>query len=175
MLMMPSCVDQRKRVPKRLRNRVKRFMATLYEQKTGFDEREVLSNLPPAMAQELRYHLYTSLIVKVPIFAYMEEGAVTLICSLLKPYKAMGGDVIFKQGEAGREMFIVQVGSSSKQNSCDCLFSRCLFESVGAAASDSCLFTTDRTDRSVVCSRDSANGRTWRLFWRGCCVGVVPQ
>ena len=46
-----------KGIPKDLRVKIRRFMETLYEHKSGFDEKEVLNSLPPAMAQELLHSM----------------------------------------------------------------------------------------------------------------------
>ena len=48
---------QAKAIPKQLRIKIRRYMETLYEQKSGFDEQQVLRELPPAMAQELLHSM----------------------------------------------------------------------------------------------------------------------
>jgi CRP-like cAMP-binding protein len=102
---------QAKGIPKLLRHKVRRYMETLYEQKTGFDEREVLSQLPPAMAQDLLICLYQKDITNTSIFKNFVEGAITQLCLLIKPYMAMSGDVIYRRGDVGREIYIVIGGA----------------------------------------------------------------
>lgn len=99
-----------KRIPKYLRVKIRKFMETLYEEKSGFDEKQVLAQLPPAMAQDLLHHMYKKLLVDVPMFKKVEEGAITMLCSLIKPYTAMQGDPIYKQGEVGREVYVIMQG-----------------------------------------------------------------
>lgn len=99
-----------KGIPRELRIKIRRFMETLYEQKSGFDESEVLSQLPPAMAHELLSHMYQSIICQVPMFNNLEEGAITRLCALIKPFTAMQDDLIYKRGEVGREIYIIVEG-----------------------------------------------------------------
>ena len=51
---------QAKSIPKQLRIKIRRYMETLYEQKSGFDEQQILRELPPAMAQELLNFMYVT-------------------------------------------------------------------------------------------------------------------
>jgi hypothetical protein len=102
---------QVKEIPRELRIKIRRFMETLYEQKSGFDESDVLAQLPPAMAHELLTHMYHKIISQVPMFNNLEEGAITRLCALIKPYTAMNGDLIYKRGEVGREIFIIIGGT----------------------------------------------------------------
>ena len=100
-----------KGIPKELRIKIRRYMETLYEQKSGFDESEVLSQLPPAMAHELLSHMYEKILSQVPMFNNLEEGAITRLCALIKPFTALAGDLIYKHGEVGREIYIIIDGA----------------------------------------------------------------
>ena len=44
------------------------------------------------------------------MFSNVEEGAVTKLCMLIKPYFALKGDLIYTTGEIGREIFIIIEG-----------------------------------------------------------------
>ena len=57
-----------RRVPKKVRNKVRRYMEHLYRRKTGYDEQELLERLPPALSKELLDHLYRSQLQAVAIF-----------------------------------------------------------------------------------------------------------
>ena len=96
-----------KGISRDLRIRVRRYMETLYAAKTGFDEAEVLAQLPPPMAQEVIDCLYHEQIRNVPMFRSLEDGALATICMRMRPFKAMREDWIYKTGEAGREMYII--------------------------------------------------------------------
>lgn len=99
-----------KGIPKDLRIKIRRYMETLYVSKSGFDESEVLSQLPPAMAHELLSHMYQTILSQVPMFNNLEESAILRLCTLIKPFKAMSGDLIYKHGEVGREIYIIIEG-----------------------------------------------------------------
>jgi hypothetical protein len=139
---------QAKAIPRELRIKVRRYMETLYEQKSGFDEQQILRELPPAMAQELLNFMYVTsihtllypgrfvrdsvshllfrpetrsprlcsgfryhnVIKGVPFFRPLEEAAIIRLCGLLKPFRAMKEDLIYKRGEVGRELYIVMRG-----------------------------------------------------------------
>ena len=45
------------------------------------------------------------------MFQKLEDGAITMLCSLIKPFVAMQGDTIYSQGQAAREVFIIMQGS----------------------------------------------------------------
>ena len=47
-----------KRIPKETRSKVRQFMRGLYKTKTAYDEQDVLSKLPPAMAKQLLDYMY---------------------------------------------------------------------------------------------------------------------
>ena len=55
--------------------------------------------------------MYRKMVMAVPLFRDLEEGAITAIMKHLHPYRAVGGDVIFRRGEAAREMYVVTNGT----------------------------------------------------------------
>eukprot|EP01051_Picozoa_sp_SAG22_P036331 SAG22_NODE_17543_length_303_cov_0.696078_1_plen_63_part_01 len=59
------------KIPKPLRLKIRRFMETLYSQRSGFDESEVLASLPPALGQELLDCLYRDQIKHFALFRAM--------------------------------------------------------------------------------------------------------
>eukprot|EP01048_Picozoa_sp_COSAG05_P002460 COSAG05_NODE_101_length_19100_cov_24.260144_13_plen_185_part_00 len=129
---------QHRGIPKPLRARVRKYMETLYEQRSGFNEREILMQLPPALAQELLSSMYRPVVEEIPMFAGalrpcshalrlpaapshwpvlltplmmhslagLREEALTQLCMLLKPFLAMAGDVVYRRGEVGRELYL---------------------------------------------------------------------
>ena len=60
---------QHRGIPKPLRARVRKYMETLYEQRSGFNEKEILTQLPPALAQELLNSMYRPVVEGIPMFA----------------------------------------------------------------------------------------------------------
>ena len=68
-----------RRVPKKVRNKVRRYMEHLYRRKTGYDEQELLERLPPALSKELLDHLYRSQLQAVAIFNGLPVRACVLL------------------------------------------------------------------------------------------------
>lgn len=100
-----------KKFPYEVRKRVRTFYAHLYENKTVFDEKEILSQLPTGMATELVYLMYKSLIDATPFFEGLPRDMQTKLCLSMKPYPALAGDVIMSEGEVGHEMFLILQGT----------------------------------------------------------------
>ena len=46
----------------------------------------------------------------MPFFRPLEEAAIIRLCGLLKPFRAMKEDLIYKRGEIGRELYIIMKG-----------------------------------------------------------------
>ena len=74
-----------KHVPKSTRKKVKKFMEEYYRAKAGYDESEVVSALPPAIALELLDSIYRGALLKVPIFKDLDDDVICRICLLMKP------------------------------------------------------------------------------------------
>ena len=99
-----------KNVPKPTRKKVKKFMEEFYRSKAGYDEREVVNALPPAIALELLDSIYRGTLLKVPIFKDLDDDVICRICLLMKPMHVAKGEYVFKEKEAGREMYIIREG-----------------------------------------------------------------
>ena len=101
---------QEKGVPQHLRKRVKQYMETLYRKKTAYNEKEVLDSLPPALAAELLEAMYRDTIDMVPLFRGLEVEVLNQLCIAMKPFFAMAGDYVYRQGELGKDLFIIISG-----------------------------------------------------------------
>lgn len=99
-----------KQVPKATRKKVKKFMEEYYRSKAGYDEAEVINNLPPSIAVELLDSIYRGTLLRVPIFKNLEEDVICRICLLMKPMKVSKGEFVFQEKEPGREMYIIREG-----------------------------------------------------------------
>jgi len=67
--------------------------------------------LPPALSKELLDHLYLKQLTAVPLFHGLSEQVLAKLCFAMKPFKAMKYDYIFREGEVGREFFIIEEGT----------------------------------------------------------------
>jgi CRP-like cAMP-binding protein len=99
-----------KNVPKATRKKVKKFMEDYYRSKAGYDETEVVSALPPAIAVELLDSIYRGTLLKVPIFRHLDEDVICRICLLMKPMTVAKGEYVFNEKDRGREMYIIREG-----------------------------------------------------------------
>jgi hypothetical protein len=92
-----------KNVPLATRKKVKKFMEDYYRAKAGYDETEVINNLPPNIAVELLDSIYRGTLLKVPIFKHLDEDVICRICLLLKPRMVPKGEFVFQEKEYGCE------------------------------------------------------------------------
>lgn len=99
-----------KEVPFELRKNVRLFYDNLLRKKTVFDESEIIASLPPALANDVIYSLYSETITSSPIFVGLEVEVVAKLCMRLTPFHALSGMVISQEGHQGTEVYIVQKG-----------------------------------------------------------------
>lgn len=99
-----------KNVPKSTRTKVKKCMEDFYRSKAGYDETEVISALPPAIALELLDSIYRGALLKVPIFKDLDDDVICRICLLMKPLHVAKGEYVYREKELGREMYIIREG-----------------------------------------------------------------
>lgn len=95
-----------------LRSRILSFNRFLYDNKTVFDEEQILSELPLHMRSEVVYAIYGDMIKDSFFFFGMEhnESAVIQICMRMQASGALEGDDIFCEGDIASEMFFLQEG-----------------------------------------------------------------
>ena len=97
-------------IPYDLRKNVRMFYDNLLRKKTVFDEKEIVSNLPPALGKEVVYALYAPIITNVALFIGLEDEVVTKLCMLMAPFHVVAGTVIAREAHQGREVYIVVSG-----------------------------------------------------------------
>lgn len=100
-----------RRIPKKLKLRVRRYMEHLFRRKTGYNEKELLEHLPPALSSELLNHLYREQVENVPLFHGLSDQLVAKLCQLMKPVKSLKGDFVYREREICREFFIIEDGT----------------------------------------------------------------
>lgn len=77
----------------------------------GFDESQLISELPIALQEELSLSLKKELISKVPFFKNIDESLLRVLAYKLKPVIYTPKDVIFRYGEIGKTMYFIGKGS----------------------------------------------------------------
>ena len=98
-----------KGIPSHLRQQIRRYMEHLYTQKTGFDEKLVLQQLPPKLAADLLQHLYRDIIVDTWLCKNIrrDHAAISDICGKLMPYQATSNRPIYEPGDIGEEIYCI--------------------------------------------------------------------
>jgi len=82
----------------------------LYESSDAGVENMILDELCPPLRTEVLMFLNAALVEKIDFFRGMEPTFIVSVCKLLKPCCASPGDLVFREGELGHEMFFLQSG-----------------------------------------------------------------
>jgi hypothetical protein len=75
-----------------------------------YNEAELLNLLPFALAKKMRDHMYRQLVLNVPLFRGLQDQAMDRLVNLLRPFLAMKGQLIYREGDIGNELFIIADG-----------------------------------------------------------------
>jgi len=98
-------------IPAELQRRVRDYHAYVWEHRLGYDEATTLSGLPPSLLIEVSMFLKRDVIQHVPFFATASDELIQEIALCMHPVVYMPGDVIFRQGERGRDMYFISRGA----------------------------------------------------------------
>ena len=72
-----------------------------------FDEKSVLSDLPPSLRKDIFDNLYTDALVGVPIFKDMSNQFITEVCLRMWPIWIPRFHSVYGQGELGYDMYFI--------------------------------------------------------------------
>ena len=97
-------------VPQRLRRKVMAFYDVLYKSGTIFDEEDVLADFPPRLRRQVVDIIFEDVIKTVPFFRGLDDHGVYRPCLALRPMPARVNEVIYEEGDDGREMYVVSKG-----------------------------------------------------------------
>jgi voltage-gated potassium channel len=97
-------------LPQALVERVGDYYDHLWAETKGFNETDIVRDLPSSIAVDLSLHLYRDLIKKVPFFAESEEGFVKALVHRLVPCIFPAMEWVVRKNEIGTEMFFIQRG-----------------------------------------------------------------
>ena len=100
-----------KKVPKSLRMQMLSQMDNWFSKKSVFDEKVILSNLPPKHRKELLMSIYKPYLVQCPLLQGMELGVMSRLCLMMRPYLAVESDEIVSEREVGEEMYLIMKGA----------------------------------------------------------------
>lgn len=97
-------------VPQELQDNIRTYYDYLWNNRRGFDETSVLSDLPSSLKLQVALHLNKEIIEKVPMFKGAPEELIRQIVLNLKPALFTPGDFIFRKGELGDQMYFISRG-----------------------------------------------------------------
>ena len=97
-------------MPKGFQDRMMQHFNEVWNNQSDVDLNEMVDNMPPAMASALSEFLYGRFLGTVPLFKGLSKEVVAGLCAKVKPMNAMKNQNIIKQGESGKEMYMVMSG-----------------------------------------------------------------
>lgn len=100
-----------KNVPSQLWNRVHKYYEYLFTVKSVYDEDAILSELTPALRNEVVLFLNRDIIETIPFFEGQDDLFKAHVGSALTPQFFPPGEVVFHEGEVGSEMYFLVRGT----------------------------------------------------------------
>ncbi len=98
-------------IPLSLQKRINDYYDYLWDNRRGYDESSVLSDLPKTLKTTVSLYLNREIIEKVPLFKGASEEFLTELILNLEPVIYTPGDYVVKKGEMGYDMFFISKGS----------------------------------------------------------------
>ena len=98
-------------LPLDLRRRIQTYHDYLWDQRLVVDEDDVLAELPPGLRAEVALYLRRDLVEGVPLFAGASPAFLRDVALRMRPVVALPGDEIVREGQAGREMYVIARGT----------------------------------------------------------------
>lgn len=105
-----SALSRLRNLPSSLQERIKDYYVYMWKKKMGFDEAEFINGLPIGLKKEVSLQLKKEIVEKIPLFQNTTEHFLMEIALRLKPMVSIPGEIIFRQGDIGHEMFFIVKG-----------------------------------------------------------------
>ena len=86
--------------PRALRNRIRRYYRRYFEERTAFDEVNILSELSPQLREEVSTFLVSDLVFKSPLFARTDATTLSHITMIMKPMFVEPGGCVLRAAAA---------------------------------------------------------------------------
>ena len=103
-------------IPSDLQSRIHDYYDYLWESRRGYEESNLLRDLPTSLKTQVSFFLNQDIIEKVPIFKNATREFIRDIILNLKPVIYTPGDAIVTYGEIGYEMYFISRGEVEVTN-----------------------------------------------------------
>ncbi|KAF2315217.1 hypothetical protein GH714_038463 [Hevea brasiliensis] len=97
-------------LPDNLRERIRSYEQYKWQETRGVEERTLIRTLPKDLRRDINHHLCFNLIMRVPMFAKMDEQILDAICDRLKPALYTKDSFIVREGDPVDEMLFIMRG-----------------------------------------------------------------
>ena len=100
------------RVPKDLAKKVNKYYEYLWLNRKHFGDSSLLrdEDMSVSLRRELSLHLYKDMIIKVPFFQNESDDFLARVCMNLTTEIYLPKDEIVREGDVGRELYIINKG-----------------------------------------------------------------
>jgi len=97
-------------LPHPLQRRIRDYYDYLWEKRLGYDENDILQDLPPTLRTDVALFLKRDIIERVPIFQGASDAFIREIALEMEPAVFTPGDYIMREGDRGQDMFFISRG-----------------------------------------------------------------
>lgn len=105
-----SALSKLRTLPSGLQQKIKDYYVYVWKKKMGYDESEFIEGLPIGLKREVSLQLKKEIVEKIPMFQNTTEHFLMEIALRLKPMVSIPGEIIFRQGDVGHEMYFILKG-----------------------------------------------------------------
>lgn len=103
-------------IPSALQHRIHDYYDYLWDSRRGYEESDLLRDLPTSLKTQVSFFLNRDIIEKVPIFKNADNELIRDVILNLKPVIYTPGDAIVTFGEIGYEMYFISRGELDVTN-----------------------------------------------------------
>ena len=100
-----------RKLPSELQAKIRDYFEFLWKSRKGWDEKQILQDLPQYLRMEIALDINRDLIEKVPIFKDRSKMFISQVVMSLIPRVTLPGSIICRKGDIGREMYFISNGS----------------------------------------------------------------
>lgn len=98
-------------IPPDMKRKINNYYYYLWDSRHGYNEMEIMNDLPLQLKESVSLFLNKDIIAKVPIFTGASEEFIKEIIFSLEPVVYTPGDDIVKAGEVGDDMYFIGSGT----------------------------------------------------------------